>query len=176
MTPFAYPNESIILTMTPSRNQALATEFQRIATVLEHQRANPFRVRAYRHAADLIARLTEDAGLLAQRGELIKVKGIGEDLVNKVLTFCEHGKIDLEPKHQPVLPPEVASWIRLPSFTASVVRQLYDRLHIRTLDDLELLVRSRFLRTLPEVTASEEELLQGITQLRNDSSPHSETA
>src|SRR3989338_8337004 len=55
--------------MVPPRNQLLAGELRRIAAELENRQANPFRVRAYRQAARLIERLTEDAGGRGRRGE-----------------------------------------------------------------------------------------------------------
>jgi DNA polymerase (family X) len=149
--------------MAESRNQAIATEFRRIAAELERQDANPFRIRAYRRAANVIARLPEDAATVAHRGELIRIKGIGTELAKKIEHYCEHGR--MESTEEPVAP-EISAWTALPGLNASVVRYLYERLQIKTLDDLETLVRSRFVRTLPDVTATDEEILAGIEQLR----------
>ena len=148
------------------RNQAIAVEFRRVAAELEMQQANPFRVRAYRQAARLIERLAEDAGELSRRGELIKIKGIGKDLAQKVALFCETGRMEAgSPAPEPVSP-EFASWLTLPGFNPVLVRYLSERLHIRTLDDLEALVRSRLLRTLPDVTVGDDQILEGIARLR----------
>jgi len=152
--------------MGAPRNQAIAAEFLRIAATLKHRQANPYRIQAYRRAARLIERLAEDAGDLARRGGLIKIKGIGKDLSRKVIMFCETGWIEEDPVVTRSLPPEVASWLTLPGFTPSLVRHLSERLRIRTLDDLEALVRSRLLRTLPGVTATDEQILEGIARLR----------
>ena len=152
--------------MPPPRNQTIAGELRRIAAELENQQANPFRVRAYRQAARLIERLTEDAGELARRGELIKIKGIGKDLAQKISLFCETGRIDAGPSPPEEIPPELTPWLTLPDFSPSLVRHLSERLGIRTLDDLETLVRSRLLRTLPGMTARDEEILEGIARLR----------
>jgi DNA polymerase (family 10) len=157
--------------MIPSRNHALAGELRRIADELETLQANPFRVRAYRQAARLIERLTEDAGEMARRGELIKMKGIGKDLARKIALFCETGRIDAGPSPPEEIPPELAPWLALPGFNPSLVRHLSERLGIRTLDDLEALVRSRLLRTLPGMTARDEEVLDGIARLRAGFSP-----
>jgi DNA polymerase (family 10) len=152
--------------MVPARNQALAGELRRVAAELEGQQANPFRVRAYRQAARLIERLTEDAGELARRGELIHMKGIGKDLAQKIVLFCETGRIDAGPSPPDEVPPELAPWLALPGFSPSLIRHLSERLAIRTLDDLEALVRSRLLRTLPGMTVRDEEILDGIARLR----------
>lgn len=152
--------------MIPARNQAIAGEFLRIAENLERRQANPYRIAAYRRAARLIQHLTEDAGDLARRGALIKMKGIGRDLAQKVATFCETGRMEADPADVSPLSPEVVAWLTLPGFTPALARHLSERLCIRTLDDLEALVRSRLLRTLPEVTATDEQILEGIARLR----------
>ena len=154
--------------MVLPRNQLIAGELRRVAAELENQQANPFRVRAYRQAARLIERLAEDAGELARRGELIKLKGIGKDLAQKIALFGETGRIDAEPapSEEVPVPPELASWLALPGFSPALVHHLSERLGIRTLDDLEALVRSRLLRTLPGMTANDEEILEGIARLR----------
>ncbi len=152
--------------MVSSRNQAIAGELRRVAAELEHQEANPFRVRAYRQAARLIERLAEDAGELARRGELIKLKGIGKELAQKVALFCETGRIEAGPSPPEEIAPELTPWLTLPGFSPFLVRHLSERLGIRTLDDLEALVRSRLLRTLPGMTARDDEILEGIARLR----------
>ena len=153
--------------MVAPRNLAIAAEFHRVADELESRHANPFRVRAYRQAARLIARLSEDAGELARRGDLTKLKGIGKDLAQKVVLLCDGGRIEATVDPPGEVPAELASWLQLPGFSPSLVRYLHDHLHIRTLDDLEALVRSRLLRTLPDFTASDEHMLEGITRLRS---------
>ncbi len=158
--------------MSPSRNQTIAAEFRRIADDLEQQQqANPFRVRAYRQAALLIERLAEDAGELARRGELIKMKGIGKEFAKKVSDFCETGRIQAGRAPEEPVPEALVSWLSLPGFTPSLVLHLSDRLGIRTLDDLEALVRSRLLRTLPDVTVDDDRILEGIARLRAGAPP-----
>ena len=157
--------------MVLSRNLEIAAEFRRLADELESRDANPFRVRAYRQAARLIARLSEDAGELARRGELTTFKGIGKDLAQKVVLFCDEGRIEATADPPVEVPAALASWLQLPGFTPPLVRHLHDRLYIRSLDDLEALVRSRLLRTLPDFTANDEHVLEGITRLRAGAPP-----
>ena len=153
--------------MVAPRNLAIAAEFHRVADELESRHANPFRVRAYRQAARLIARLSEDAGELARRGELTKLKGIGKDLAQKVVLYCDGGRIEAPADPSVEIPAELASWLQLPGFSPSLIRHLHDHLCIRSLDDLEALVRSRLLHTLPDFTANDEQVLDGIMRLRN---------
>jgi len=103
---------------------------------------------------------------LARRGELIKIKGIGADLAQRISAYCEYGRMDLETMKDTFLPAEIVMWGTLPGLNAPVLRYLHDRLQIRTLDDLERLVRSRLLRTLPGVSATDDDILAGIAHLR----------
>lgn len=148
----------------PTHNEQLAQVFQSIATLLASQRANPYRIRAYRRAADSILALEEDVALVAQRHELEDIDGIGKDLAGKIREFLETGMIRTYEELKTPLPPDVKSWARLPGLHDALVNYLYVRLGIRTLDDLEQLVSSHLLRTVPGFTGSEEELLQAIRQ------------
>jgi len=74
--------------------------------------------------------------------------------------------MDLETAPDSFLPAGIETWASLPGLSRPILRYLHDRLQIRTLDDLETLVRSRLLRTLPGVTADDEDILEGIARLR----------
>jgi DNA polymerase (family 10) len=50
----------------------------------------------------------------------------------------------------------------LPGLTEAAVQHLYFHLGITTLDDLQTLVRSHFLRTLPGIVVVEDDLLEAI--------------
>ena len=151
----------------PRQNERVAQVFQSIATLLASQRANPYRIRAYRRAADSILALEEDVAFVAQRHELEDIDGIGKDLAGKIREFLETGTIRTYEELKTPLPPEVKNWARLPGLHDSLVSYLYARLGIRTLDDLEQLVSSHLLRTVPGFTGSEDELLQAIRQQKS---------
>ena len=153
----------------PEHNQQLAALFRSIAQLLAAQRANPYRVRAYRRGADALLALDEDVAEVARRHALEDIDGIGSDLSEKIEEFLRTGKIlTLETIRMP-LPEHVKGWARLPGLSESLVAFLYSRLNIATLADLEKLVRSHMLRTVPGFSGSEETLLEGIEELRRRS-------
>ena len=137
-----------------------------MADLLTARAANPHRIRAYRRAAEVLSGLQEDVAEVARRGTLQEIPGIGRDLSGKILEYLETGIIRSYEDTKTPLPPEVASWVSLPGLSDTVVQHLYGRLGIRTLDDLETLVRSHLLQTLPGVSLSEEELLTAIQARR----------
>ena len=143
-------------------NRSLAELFRAMAELLAIRRANPHRTRAYRRAAESLSALQEDVSAVAARGALQRIPGIGRDLSGKIQEFLKTGTVQAYEELKISLPPEVASWTALPGLSDTVVQHLYFRLGIRTLADLETLVRSRLLRTLPGVTASDEDLLTAI--------------
>jgi DNA polymerase (family 10) len=106
---------------------------------------------------------------VAQRHALEEIDGIGSDLSQKIEEFLRTGKIlTLETLRMP-LPDAVKGWARLPGLSESLVAYLYSRLNIASLADLEKLVRSHMLRTMPGFSGSEETLLQAIEELRRRS-------
>jgi DNA polymerase (family 10) len=147
-----------------TENQALAALFRSMADLLSAQRANPYRVRAYRRAAEALLELDEDVAAIAQRDGLEDIAGIGKDLAGKIREFLETGTIRAYEDLKTPLPPEVKNWASLPGLSDSLITYLYVRLGIRTLADLEQLVQSHLLRTMPGFSGSEEALLLAIRQ------------
>lgn len=145
-------------------NQQLATIFRSMADLLAAQRANPYRVRAYRRAADSLLALDEDVATLAGAQQLEEIDGIGTDLAKKIEEFLATGTVRAYEELKTPLPPEVRDWATLPGLSDSLVTYLYFRLGIRTLEDLDQLVRSHLIRTLPNFSGSEEQLLQAVQQ------------
>jgi DNA polymerase (family 10) len=142
---------------------------ERLAT----QRANPYRVRAYRKAADAIEALPEDIADVAAREELEDIDGIGRDLADKIEEFLRTGTIKAYEALRIPLPDSVQAWRDLPGLSESLVAYLYFRLGITTLPDLDQLVRSHMLRTIPGYSGSEERLLDAIAVLTHNTHENS---
>ena len=155
-------------------NQRIAERFNEIADRLKLAGANPFRVRAYLQAARSLERLREDVALLAGRGQLQQIPGIGPDLAAKILEFLKTSEIPDPPSGQTDsdnstrdLPQEFQSLISVSGLDPKIAALLYRRYYIESLDDLERLARSHLLRTLPNLGARwEREILLGLETLK----------
>jgi len=147
------------------RIKTVAQIFRAMADLLAARRANPYRVRAYRKAADAILAVPGDLADLAARHQLQEIPGIGRDLTEKIEEFLATGTIRAYDELKTPLPDAVAGWASLPGLSEALVNYLYFRLNIRTLADLETLVASHLLRTQPGFTGSEDLLLAAIRRL-----------
>lgn len=161
---------------TAQNNRQIAGLFRSIADLLAAQRANPYRVRAYRRAADSLLALEEDVAEVAKRKALEDLDGIGKELSEKIEEFLRTGKIHTLEALKTPLPDQVRAWVRLPGLSESLVTYLHNRLNIATLSDLEQLVQSHMLRTVPGFIGSEEDLLHAITDLRRQAPPKKDEA
>lgn len=79
-------------------NAWIATKLEEVAELLEAQGANPFRVRAYRRAAETLRREPRSAGaLLADGGvaALQALEGVGESLARSIEALARTGRMAL---------------------------------------------------------------------------------
>jgi DNA polymerase (family 10) len=74
-------------------NSKIAEVLFNIATLLEMQQANPYRIAAYRTAARNILTLGEPAANMLARGEQLNVPGLGERLSRKITELIVTGRM-----------------------------------------------------------------------------------
>ena len=130
-------------------NPEIASLFNRYAILLDIDRANSFRVRAYRNAARTIENLPRDVGEMLAAGEdLSELPGIGKDLAHKIAAIVETGHFaeldDIEHR----IPAALADLADVPGLGPKRVKQLYESLKIKSLADLAQAARAGKLRTL----------------------------
>ncbi len=134
----------------PATNAEIAELFKRFADLLEIEDANPFRVRAYRNAARVVAgysrRMTE---LLAEGRDLDELPGIGKDLAAKVEVIVRTGKLPPLEQLQKRIPRAVSDLLHLPGLGPKRVKLLFRELNIRGFEDLKRAAGSGKLEGLP---------------------------
>lgn len=127
----------------PVQNAEIARMFDQTAELLEIEGGNPFRVRAYRKAARTIEGLPKSVSTLLAAGEdLSELPGIGKDLAAKIAGIVSSGRFDVLQQLKRRLPGELGDIAALPGLGPKRVKLLYDRLHIRTLQDLRRAARA----------------------------------
>lgn len=149
------------------QNRAIAAMFNDIADMLEVKGESPFRITAYRRAARALEGLTEDVAAVAARGELEEIPGIGKGTAEKIQEFLQTGTCKYFEELRASLPPGITTLMAIPEVGPKTAMLLYERLEIKTIDELEQACKDGKIRTLPRMGAkTEENILQGIALLR----------
>ena len=134
-------------------NQAIADKLREAAALLEAQGASPFRVGAYRKAADTVARLvrpvreTFDAEGVTGLDALPHIgKGIGTAIAEILIT----GRWNQLERLRGTLDP-VKLFQSVPDIGPQLARRIHEALHVDTLEALEAAAHDGRLESMPGV-------------------------
>src|ERR1700690_228460 len=112
-------------------NTEIADALDEIASLLELQAANPFRVRAYRNGARTLRGLGIDVSeMLSRNQDLSELPSIGKDLASKIGTLAETGKLPLLDELHHAVPAIATELLHLPGLGPKRVRALYEDLEV----------------------------------------------
>jgi DNA polymerase (family 10) len=149
------------------KNREIAAMFNDIADMLEVKGESPFRITAYRRAARALEGLTEDIAAVAARGELEEIPGIGKGTAEKIREFLQTGTSKYYEELRASLPPGITALMAVPEVGPKTALMLYERLGIKSIDELEQAAKAGKIRTLPRMgEKTEENILKGIALLR----------
>jgi DNA polymerase (family 10) len=118
-------------------NDEIAAAFEEMADLLAIQAANPFRVRAYRRAAQVVRALPRELAGTRDPRELKGVPGIGPDLASKIVELCTTGQLRALQALRRRLPRGLPELLRLPGLGPVRVRALHSQLGIGSIAELE---------------------------------------
>ncbi len=133
----------------PVQNAEIAAMFDQTADLLEFKGENQFRVRAYHRAARTIEGLPQSVrSLLSAEADLSELPGIGKDLAGKIADIVKTGHFELLESLKKRLPGELGDMAALPGLGPKRIKLLYDKLKVRTLDDLRRAIKAGRLQKL----------------------------
>lgn len=119
-------------------NADIAHIFRNVADLLDIGNANPFRVRAYRRAADTLDGLGESVvDLLDRKEDLTELPGIGADLARKIHEIVETGRLAFLEQLQQKAGASFSDMMEIQGLGPRKVKALYDALGVRTVEELE---------------------------------------
>ena len=145
-------------------NLAVARMLAEIADLLEIKGENPFKIRAYRNAADTIVHEPRRIADLSPADRLA-LPGIGKDIAAKIGELLESGSMKYHRDLLQEFPPTVLDLLHLQGVGPKTVALLCRELHIRTLQDLEDAARAGRLRAVKGMGAKKEaQILDGLTR------------
>ncbi len=134
-------------------NREIAEQLRQAADLLEWQGANPFRVQAYRRAADTVAHLPEDVrDLVDQQGidGLLALPGIGQGIAKAVHELVMTGRWGRLERLRGALDP-VQLFQIVPGIGPQLAQLIHDALHLDNLEALEAAAHDGRLEAVPGV-------------------------
>jgi DNA polymerase (family 10) len=148
-------------------NFEVARLFYEMATLLEIRGESRFRVRAYQRAAQTIEALGEDLKVIAARGDLQKLPGVGRDLAARIDEHLRTGRIGQLETLRGGLPPSFLDLLEIRGLGPRTAKVLFDRLGVDSIDRLEAVCRSKEILGVGGVREKTcENILKGIGQWR----------
>ena len=148
----------------PVHNSDIASIFDEIADMLEIQGDNPFRVRAYRNAARLIAGLPMSVADMVERGEdLTVLQGIGKELAAKITEIVKTGTLAKLKEIEERTPPELSRLMKVAGLGPKRVKVLYEKLGVKDFEGLRQAAEKHLIRELPGFgEKTEQKILEDI--------------
>jgi DNA polymerase (family 10) len=151
----------------PVKNLEIARIFYNIADLLEIKGENPFKVRAYRKAAQNLESIAEDLATIAERGDLKEIPGIGKDLSKKIEEYLTTGKMSYYEELKGEIPISLIDLMSIQGVGPKKAKLFHETLGITTIDQLEEAARSHRLQGLAGIRSkTEENILRGIALYR----------
>ena len=129
-------------------NQDAAKTLFGVASLLESQGANPYRVRAYRRAALSLMRLAIPAEQLTDQDGQLNLPWLGPRLRRKLGELVTMGRMQFHVELIAELPPAVRELLSVPGVGPKTAERLIRELDVRSAEQLAEAARQGRLRTL----------------------------
>jgi len=132
-------------------NDQIASVLDQIADLLEIKDANPFRVQAYRDAADTIQETEKSiAEIVFQSGEddLTEMPNIGEGIAGIISSYVRTGRSEMLDRLQGEIEP-TDLFKKVPGIGEKLAERIGDELDISTLEELEQAAHDSRLGDVP---------------------------
>ena len=144
---------------------SVARALREIASLMEVEGANPFKVRAYERGARALEGMPEDLGTLVRESRLTSVPGIGSALASTIAELFQTGRSPQLDRLRERLPPGVVELSQVLSLAK--IGALHRALGIGSLADLEAAARAGRIRDVKGFgDKTEQKILADIEALR----------
>lgn len=128
-------------------NPRVAEVLFNIATLLEMQQANPYRIAAYRNAARIVLSLDDSVAQMVRRGEPLTIPGIGERLRRKITELITTGRMTFyDDLCEESLPEDVRELMTVPHVGPRTALRLVGQLGIHSVEQLWAAAHAHQLR------------------------------
>jgi len=157
--------------VTKDDKEKIARIFKEMADLLAIKGENPFRIRAYEKASDIIKHLSGNLEELCRQEKISKIPGIGKGIAEKVKVILKEGTLPAYEQLKKSIPPGLIEILSIPDIGPKTARLLYEKVGVKSLGELEEAAKTGKLKGLPGLGAKKEEnILRGIELYKTRSS------
>jgi DNA polymerase (family 10) len=124
-------------------NEAIAERFNRLADLMEMRGDDPFRIRSYRNAADMIETWPVEVEKIAREGGakgLQELPGVGKAISGKIIELVEKGTFEAWEKLTAETPESVLDLLRVGGVGRKTAATLHQKFKIASIDDFKKFV------------------------------------
>jgi DNA polymerase (family 10) len=135
-------------------NQEIASVFRRLADLMELGEDNPFKIRAYRSAAETIEDTTTPLAEMVEAGgaaRLRELPGVGEAISKKIVELLETGTFKAYEEIKAKIPETVLDLLKVEGVGMKTLQILYAQFHLTNLDDFAKFVAGGGLSSVPRL-------------------------
>ena len=149
-------------------NLSLARCLHEIADILEIKGENTFRIRSYRLAAESVQSASQDVAQMVERGDDLKgLPGVGAGIAARLDELVKTGHCAYHQELLREVPSGLLELLKLPGLGPKGVKLVFDKLGVRSAEDLEAAIASGSFRTLPGMKEKKEaRILKGLQERR----------
>ena len=138
---------------------------EKIAVYLELKGENPFKIAAYRRAAQALER---DVRSLQEIDDFTGIKGIGKGTGEVITEYVESGQSSLLKQLEEEIPPGLVSLLNVPGLGGKKLAKLYQELHVTNAQTLKEACESGKVEQLPGFgKKTAEKILQALKKAGN---------
>jgi DNA polymerase (family 10) len=144
-------------------NQEIADVFRRLADLMELGEDNPFKIRAYRAAAETIEDTTTPLAEMISQGGVARLRelpGVGEAISKKVVELLETGTFKAYEDVKAKIPETTLDLLKVAGVGLKTLQLLYHRFQINNLDDFAKFVEGGGLNSVPHIGAKTQERIR----------------
>jgi DNA polymerase (family 10) len=137
-------------------NQQIADVFRRLADLMELGEDNPFKIRAYRTAAETIEDATTPLAEMVLAGGVARLRelpGVGEAISRKIVELLQTGTFKAYEEIKAKIPETTLDLLKVEGVGLKTLQLIYHRFQITNLDDFAKFVEGGGLASVPHLGA-----------------------
>lgn len=136
---------------------------EEIGELLEIKGENLFKIKAYYNASKTVEAMEKDISTAIADGTLMKQKGIGKAIYDKVIELYNTGHLEYYEELKREIPETLLELVKIPGVGPKKARRLYDLLGITTVGELEYAcLENRLVELQGFGKTTQEKILKGI--------------